>query len=179
MRIALAFLGFFLEKFQMKIRNLFLLPATVFGLSVMIGCNDPSAAVSFEVKIIHDGQSVDKALITLMPMKPDGNSAGMKPGVTDANGIAKLSAPKGEYKVLVSKNESAMASVSMDPKDMGKDMTKNMGKAMMGKNTLNQKGEGSSGPKGLLPAQFGVYDKTTLKITVPTTEKVVTFDLGK
>lgn len=164
----------------MKIRNLFLLPATVFGLSVMIGCNDPMAAVSFEVKIIHDGKSVDKALVNLMPMKPDGNSTGMKPGVTDANGIAKLSAPRGEYKVLVSKEESAMGAISMDPKDMAKDMTKTMGKAMMGKNTLKGgKGEASSGSKSLLPAQFGVYDKTTLKITVPTTEKVVTFDLGK
>lgn len=160
-------------------RNLFLLPATVFGLSVMIGCNDPLAAVSFEVKIIHDGKSVDKALVSLMPMKPDGNSTGMKPGVTDANGIAKLSAPSGEYKVLVTKEESAMGAMSMDPKDMAKDMTKNMGKAMMGKNTLKGKGEATSGPKNLLPAQFGVYDKTTLKITVPTTEKVVTFDLGK
>ena len=164
----------------MKIRNLFLLPATVFGLSVMIGCNDPMAAISFEVKIIHDGKSVDKALVNLMPMKPDGNSTGMKPGVTDANGIAKLSAPRGEYKVLVSKEDSAMGAISMDPKDMAKDMTKNMGKAMMGKNTLKGgKGEASSGSKSLLPAQFGVYDKTTLKITVPTTEKVVTFDLGK
>ncbi len=159
----------------MKIRSLVWLPATVFGMAIMIGCNDPLAPVSFEVKIIHDGKSVDKALVNLMPSKQDGNSAGMKPGVTDANGIAKLAAPKGEYKVIVTKEESAMAAMGpMDPKDM----TKNMGKAMMGKNSLKGKGE-ASGPKSLLPAQFGSYDKTPLKVTVPTTEKVITFDLGK
>ncbi len=162
----------------MKIRNLFLLPAAVFGFSVMIGCNDPLAPVSFEVKIIHNGKNVDKALVNLMPAKPDGNTTGIKPGVTDANGIAKLGAPKGEYKVMVTKEDSAMATMSMDPKD-AKDMTKNMGKAMMGNNSLKGKGGASAGPKNQLPEQFGTYDKTTLKITVPTTEKVVTFDLGK
>jgi hypothetical protein len=38
---------------------------------------------------------------------------------------------------------------------------------------------GNQGPKSLLPEQYGTYDKTPLKISVPPADKVTTFDLTK
>lgn len=156
------------------------------GLVMIPACGDANAPTNFEVKITMGGAPVDGAIVTLMPAGKDGGAASLKPGQTDSTGLAKLAASKGEYKVIVRKEEATGGVMSMDPgKNQGKDMSKDMVKAMaknMAKGGAPGKGGpmgANSGPKSLLPEQYGTYDKTPLKITVPPTEKVTTFDLGK
>lgn len=165
-----------------------ILGCSAFALSLFMipACGDALAPTNFEVKITMGGTPVDGAVITLMPAGKDGVSTNLKPGQTDTAGVAKLAAPKGEYKVIVRKEEATGGVMSMDPgKNQGKDMTKDMAK-VMGKNMakggapgMGGPGGANKGPKTLLPEQYGTYDKTPLKITVPPAEKVTTFDLGK
>ncbi len=157
-----------------------------FGLVMIPACGDALAPTSFEVKITMGGAPVEGAIVTLMPAGKDGVSSNLKPGQTDGAGVAKLGAPKGEYKVIVRQEEVTGGTMSMDPgKNQGKDMTKDMAKIMgksMGKSGMPGKGGpagAKQGPKSLLPEQYGTYDKTPLKISVPPADKVTTFDLTK
>ena len=171
----------------MLVRRILGCSAFALGLVMIPACGDALAPTNFEVKITMGGAPVDGAVVTLMPAGKDGTSTNLKPGQSDNAGVAKLAAPKGEYKVIVRKEEAVGGTMSMDPgKNQGKDLTKDMAK-MMGKNmakagppAMGGAGGGANkGPKSLLPEQYGSYDKTPLKITVPPADKETTFDLGK
>lgn len=146
-------------------------------------CGDSAAPLSVEVKVTLDGAPVEKASVTLMPLDATAASGRMEGGATDATGKAKVSAPRGKYRVLVSKTEAVME--NMSPKDGNKSMIDMMKKSMTGGNKGGSGGPPKAGgpskgnePKNLLPAKYGTGD-SPLTLTIPPEKTPVEFALTK
>lgn len=127
----------------------------------VVGCGD--GKVNVQVKVTKDGAPLDGAAVVLQA----GTTSCT--GVTDAGGLATISAPPGDYKAIVTKTETMGDNVdakgSMDM--MKKMMTGNKG----------AKAPPKTGPKSLVPEQFTQLDKTPLSVKVPAASQPVLLEI--
>jgi hypothetical protein len=160
----------------MKISRL-AMAAGAFGLAMLLpACGDPLAPISVEVKVSLDGTPVEGATITLMPKDSNTSKGGRtEGGFTNAQGIAKVSGPRGQYKVVIKKLEATNMG-AFDPKGdntaMINKMKQNMVKSKPGAPAK------STEPKNFLPAKYGTTD-SSLTLTIPPEKTPVEFNLTK
>lgn len=161
----------------------FLLVAGATTAAVLIpACGDPTAPMSVEVKVVMDGAPVEGATISIVAK--EGGQGRIEGGFTDSKGIAKVSGPKGTYKVSIKKNET-VSNTAIDPKDGNKAMIemmkKNMGKGGAGKGPMmGPTGPPKSAePKNLLPGKYASAETSGLTLTIPPDKSPVEFTLTK
>lgn len=131
-------------------------------LFAAVGCGD--GKVSVQVKVTKDGAALAGAAVTFQA----GTTTPWS-GVTDAGGLATIAAPPGDYKVTVSKTETAGEGV--DAKG-SMDMMKKM---MMG--NKGAKGAAKAAAKSLVPEQYTQLDKTPFSVKVPPASSPVVLDI--
>jgi len=133
-------------------------------LTGFVGCGKGLTSVEGVVNL--DGKPVDRAAVSFIP---EGGSGQSPSGTTGPDGKFTLTtgndkgAPKGNYKVVVTKTEALASSgqTASNPQDMAAMMKKAM----------------TAKPKSLLPPVYGKATSTPLTCTVPPPSQPVVFDL--
>lgn len=162
-------------------KKLFLICVTVCGLVLPVGCGGKSSpkpagfpdTVPCVVTVTQEGSPLAGAMVSLVPA--DGAKDWLFSATTSASGEAKIftygraeGAPKGKYKVVVTKTETDASKYTMPDESDSAAMERYM------QNTMNEKLNSYS----LIETGFTDASTTTLELEI-TGKTAQTFDVGK